>query len=125
MCPKLVAGMIGETVSIAAKIKNTQLTTAKEELETWDSILNVFKLLGMKVGFLRDKKHLLATFLFEEEMEPDIQSYIKSKYELERVESKIPKVEEKLKALKESAKKCANVLDSLRHKVETYENIFK
>ena len=38
MCPKLVAGMIGETVSIAAKIKNTKLTTAKVELETWDSI---------------------------------------------------------------------------------------
>ncbi|PWA92230.1 protein TOPLESS [Artemisia annua] len=34
LCPKLVAGMIGETVSIAAKIKNTKLTTAKEELET-------------------------------------------------------------------------------------------
>ncbi|PWA50680.1 DNA-binding pseudobarrel domain-containing protein [Artemisia annua] len=116
---------IGETVSIAAKIKNTKLTTAKEELETWDSILRAFELLGMKVGFLRDRKHLLATFLFESEAEPAIQSYVKSKYELERVESKIPKVEEKLKALKESAKKCANVLDSLRHKVETYENIFK
>ncbi|PWA67274.1 B3 DNA binding domain-containing protein [Artemisia annua] len=130
MCPKLVAGMIGETVSIAAKIKNTKLTTAKEELETWDSILRAFELLGMKVGFLRDRKHLLATFLFESEAEPAIQSYVKSKYELEkyeleRVESKIPKGEEKLKALKESAKKCANVLDSLRHKVETYENIFK
>lgn len=117
--------MIGETVSIAPKIKNTKLITAKEELETWDSILKAFQLFGMKVGFLRDRKHLLATFLFESEAEPDIQSYAKSKYELERVESKIPKVEEKLKALKESAKKCANVLDSIRHKVETYENIFK
>ncbi|PWA88601.1 DNA-binding pseudobarrel domain-containing protein [Artemisia annua] len=116
---------VGETVSIAAKIKNTKLTTAKEELETWDSVLRAFELLGMKVGFLRNRKHLLATFLFDSEAEPDIQSYVKSKYELERVESKIPKVEEKLKALKESAKKCANVLDSLRHKVETHENIFK
>ncbi|PWA67737.1 B3 DNA binding domain-containing protein [Artemisia annua] len=106
LCPKLVAVMIGETVSIAAKIKNTKLTTAKEELETWDSILKAFELLGMK------------------KRNQTIQSYAKSKYELERVESKIPKVEEKLKALKESAKKCANVLDSLRHKVETYENIF-
>ncbi|PWA67275.1 Vegetative incompatibility protein HET-E-1 [Artemisia annua] len=71
LCPKLVAGMIGENVSIAAKIKNTKLTTAKEELETWDSILKAFELLGMKVGFLRDRKHLLATFLFESEAEPD------------------------------------------------------
>lgn len=125
LCTKLVVGMIGETVSIAAKIKNTKLTTTKEELDKLDSILKAFELLGMKVGFLRDKKHLLATFLFESEAKPDIQSYAKSKCELEGVESEIPKVEEKLKALKESAKKCANVLDSLRHKVETYENIFK
>ncbi|PWA48145.1 B3 DNA binding domain-containing protein [Artemisia annua] len=53
LCPKLVAVMIGETVSIAAKIKNTKLTTAKEELETWDSILKAFELLGMKVGFFK------------------------------------------------------------------------
>ena len=117
--------MIGETVSIAAKIKNTKLTTAMEELETLDSISRAFELLGMKVGFSSDKKHLLANFLFEAEAEPDIQSYVKSKYELEHVESKKLKVEEKLNSLKESAKKCANVLDSLRHKVETYENIFK
>ncbi|PWA59525.1 CTLH, C-terminal LisH motif-containing protein [Artemisia annua] len=111
--------------NIAAKIKNTKLTTAKEELETWDSILRAFELLGMKIGFLRDRKHLLVTFLFESEAEPNIQSYVKSKYKLEHVERKISKVEEKLKVLKESAKKCANVLDSLRHKVETHENIFK
>ncbi|PWA59524.1 B3 DNA binding domain-containing protein [Artemisia annua] len=80
LCPKLVAGMIGETVSIAAKIKNTKLTTAKEELKTWDSILKAFELLGMKVGFLRDRKHLLATFLFESEAEPDW-NVLKARYQ--------------------------------------------
>ncbi|GKB77077.1 hypothetical protein Tco_0943972 [Tanacetum coccineum] len=62
---KLVAGMIGETVSIAIKIKNTKLNTTKEELE-----------------------------------------------------KEIPKVEEKLTLLKETAKKGVKVLDSLRRKVE-------
>ncbi|PWA40724.1 B3 DNA binding domain-containing protein [Artemisia annua] len=79
-CPKLVAGMIGETFSIAAKIKNTKLTTAKEELETWDSILKAFELLVMKVRFLRDRKHLLATFLFESKAEPD-RNVLKARYQ--------------------------------------------
>ncbi|PWA47670.1 B3 DNA binding domain-containing protein [Artemisia annua] len=72
--------MIGETFSIAAKIKNTKLTTAKEELETWDSILKAFELLVMKVRFLRDRKHLLATFLFESEAEPDW-NVLKARYQ--------------------------------------------
>nr|GEU66925.1 B3 DNA binding domain-containing protein [Tanacetum cinerariifolium] len=122
---KLVVGMIGQTVSIAAKIKNTKLNTTKEELENWDSILKAFELLGMKVAFLRDKIHLLATCLFESEATPDIQSYTESKCEIERVEREIPKLKEKLKTLKETAKKCTKVLDSLRRKVEPYENIFK
>ncbi|GKB77078.1 hypothetical protein Tco_0943973 [Tanacetum coccineum] len=80
---------------------------------------------GMKVAFLRDKIHLLATFLSESEATPDIQSYTESKCEIERVEREIPKLKERLKTLKETAKKCTKVLDSLRRKVEPYENIFK
>ncbi|GJU34760.1 B3 DNA binding domain-containing protein [Tanacetum coccineum] len=121
---KLVVGMIGQTVNIAAKIKNTKLNTTKEELENWDNILKAFELLGMKVAFLRDKIHLLATFLSESEAAPDIQSYTESKCEIERVEREIPKLKGRLKTLKETAK-CTKVLDSFRRKVEPYENIFK
>ncbi|KAK9067067.1 hypothetical protein SSX86_014391 [Deinandra increscens subsp. villosa] len=122
---KLVAGMIGETVRIANEIKNCELTTSKKEFETWDNSLKSFELLGLKVGFLRDKIHTLATLMFESESALDIKRYAEAENEHKRVKDEASKVAAKLKELKESAKKFEGISGILKQKVKRYESKFK
>lgn len=122
---KLVAGMIGETVSIANEIQNCKITTTKEEFETWDNSLKSFELLGMKVGFLRDRIHKLETIVFESEGALDIKKYVEAVNKHKRAEDEIKKVAAKLKELKGTAKKYECVSGCLKQKADEYENKFK
>ncbi|KAK9054087.1 hypothetical protein SSX86_025164 [Deinandra increscens subsp. villosa] len=122
---KLAAGMIGETVSIANEIKSCEITTTKEEFETWDKSLKSFELLGMKVGFLRDKINTLATLVFESEGALDIKRYAEANNKQKHAEDEIKKVAAKLKELKETAKKFDGIAGCLKQKVEMYEHMFR
>lgn len=122
---KLVAGMIGEIVSIANEIKNCQLTTSKEEFENWDNSLKSFELLGMKVEFLRDRIHEVAKLVFESEGAKHIKRYVDAKNAQELVEDEMMKVAAKFKELKETAKKLKVITSSLKHEAEKYVNEFK
>nr|GEW98344.1 B3 DNA binding domain-containing protein [Tanacetum cinerariifolium] len=96
---KLVAGMIGETVNIANKIKNCQISTTKGEFEAWDNHLKSFGILGMKVEFLRERIPALSRIVSESE--------------------------EKLVGLKESSRKFKRTIDGLKEKIEVHEEKLK
>nr|GEY30035.1 B3 domain-containing protein Os01g0234100-like isoform X1 [Tanacetum cinerariifolium] len=119
---KLVVGIIGELVSIADKIKNCKLTTTKEEFERWDNSLKSFKLLGMNVGFLRDRMHALRALVFESEGTVDIMKYVEAEKQHAFVENEMTKTASKLKELKVSAKKLEGVMGPLKQIAEKYEH---
>ncbi|KAL4582305.1 hypothetical protein LXL04_006852 [Taraxacum kok-saghyz] len=119
---KLVAGMIGETVNIANAIKNCKPTTPKEEFETWDSSLKSFQLMGMKVGFLRDRIRTLQKLTFESE---DAKKYAEAKEEKTRNEEMMKVLEATIADLKESNRKIDGILSAFEEKVEMFEVVFQ
>ncbi|KAJ0494877.1 putative transcription factor B3-Domain family [Helianthus annuus] len=122
---KLVAGMIGETVNIANDIKNCKLTTTKEEFDSWDNSLKSFSLLGMKVGFLRDRISTLSRLAFESENRLDIEMYMEAKEEEKRVDDEIKRLSEELKKLKDSSRKVKGIVDVLKQKTGRHEARFQ
>ncbi|KAI7736182.1 hypothetical protein M8C21_001708, partial [Ambrosia artemisiifolia] len=119
---KLVAGVIGETVNIANMLRNCKLTTKKEEYAGWDSSLESFELMGMKVGFLRDRIRALTSLAFESE---DAKTYAEVKEEQNRNANEIKVLQAKLVELYESNKKINEVMDGLKEKAERYEIEFQ
>ncbi|XP_076933595.1 B3 domain-containing protein Os01g0234100-like [Bidens hawaiensis] len=122
---KLVAGMIGETVNIANKIKNCKLTTTKEEFGVWDNSLKSFASLGMKVGFLTDKIAKLSKLVSEFGSRSDVETYVEAKKEHERVEGEIKRFEDELKKLKEASRKTRDIVNGLKKKVKRFEVKFE
>lgn len=120
--PKLVAGMIGETVNIANAIKICKPTTTKEEFDTWDSSLKSFEVMGMKVGFLRDRISVLEKLAFESEY---AKKYAEANEERNRNEKMIKIMEAKILDLKESNRKIDAMLGSWNEKMERYEVVFQ
>ncbi|KAI3500467.1 hypothetical protein L1887_36289 [Cichorium endivia] len=118
--PKLVAGMIGETVNIANEIKNCKLTTSKAEFDVWDNSLKSFEILGMKVGFLRDKIRTLVRLVFESEFTVDIKRYMEAKSEKILIDDEIKKVKGRLLELKVTARNVEGVLGCFKEKAEKY-----
>ncbi|XP_076901212.1 B3 domain-containing protein Os01g0234100-like [Bidens hawaiensis] len=119
---KLVAGVIGETVNIANMLRNCKLTTTKEEFDAWDSSLESFELIGMKVRFLRDRIRALTNLAFESE---DAKRYVEAKEEHNRNANEIKILEARLVELYESNRKIGGVVDGLKEKVEGYEIEFQ
>ncbi|KAF5781893.1 hypothetical protein HanRHA438_Chr11g0501921 [Helianthus annuus] len=116
------SGMIGQIVRVVDQIKRCKITRTKEDFDRWEKSLNSFELLGMKVGFLRDKVHTLATLVFVSVVAVDIKQYLEARNEHKRAEDEIKKVAAKLKELKGEAIKFAGIAGSLKHKVEKYEH---
>lgn len=119
---KLVVGMIGETVSIANVIKNCKPTTRKEEFDVWDSSLKSFEIMGMKVGFLRNRIRALATLAFESE---EVKRCVEATEEKNRNANEIKVLEAKLAELYENNRKIDVLLGGLKKKAEEYEIEFK
>ncbi|CAI9262919.1 unnamed protein product [Lactuca saligna] len=119
---KLVAGMIGETVNIANAIKNCKPTTTKEEFDAWDSSLKSFELMGMKVGFLRDRIRMLEKAVFDSE---NVKKYMEAIEERNRNGITMKILEAKIADLKESNRKIDAILGSLKEKVEGNEVVFQ
>ncbi|XP_071730936.1 B3 domain-containing protein Os01g0234100-like [Rutidosis leptorrhynchoides] len=119
---KLVAGMIGETVSIANMIKNCKPTTKKERFDVWDSSLKSFEIMGMKVGFLRNRVRALATLAFESE---EAKRCAEAKKEKKRNLQEIRVLEAKVAELYERNLKIDGFLGGFKEKVEGYEVEFQ
>lgn len=119
--PKLVAGMIGETVNIANEIKNCKLTVTTEEFNVWDNSLKSFEILGMKVGFLRARIGKLCKVVSESECRFDIQRFKEAKNEKKQIEDEIDDVAKKLVGLKERCGKLDAIVGGLKEKVGRHE----
>ncbi|KAI3503094.1 hypothetical protein L1887_31530 [Cichorium endivia] len=122
---KLVAGMIGETVNIANEIKNCKLTVSKEEFDVWDNSLKSFEILGMKVGFLRERIGKLSRIVLESEGRFDLQRFNEAKSEKQRIEDEIKDVMEKLVGLTEKRGKLDAIVGGLKEKVGRDEAKFQ
>ncbi|MFS7894865.1 hypothetical protein Hanom_Chr00s002160g01692801 [Helianthus anomalus] len=119
---KLVAGVIGETVNIANMLRKCKLTTTKEEFDAWDSALESFGLIGMKVGFLRDRIRELANLPFESE---DAKRYMEAKEERNRNANEIKALKAKMVELHESNKRIDEVIGGLKEKAKRYKIEFQ
>ncbi|XP_076941415.1 B3 domain-containing protein Os01g0234100-like [Bidens hawaiensis] len=116
---KLVAGMIGETVSIANKIKSCKIsTTAKEDYEIWDKFLSSFE-------NMRDKIHTLVTLVFESEGAVDFKRYVEANNEHKRAEDEVKRVAAELKELEETAMKLEGITGSLKEEIEKFEHMLQ
>ncbi|XP_071703107.1 B3 domain-containing protein Os01g0234100-like [Rutidosis leptorrhynchoides] len=122
---KLVAGMIGETVIIANKIKNCDFTIPKEEFDAWDNSLKCFALLGMKVEFLRDKILELSRLIDESEYRVVFERYAETKNEQKRIEDEIKSMTKRLVELNESFRKLKDVEDGLKEKTRMHQVKFQ
>lgn len=121
---QLIAGMIFEVVSIADAIRACKLTTARTEFEVWDKSLKSFELLGMNVGFLRDRVRQLLNLAFESEGASDAKRYWEAKTGLARTEEEIKTLEAKLVELKEASKLYTAEVKALKSKAESFEIMF-
>nr|GMC67457.1 B3 domain-containing protein Os01g0234100-like [Ipomoea batatas] len=121
---QLIAGMIFEVVSIADALRACKLTTARTEFEVWDKSLKSFELLGMNVGFLRDRVRHLLDLAFESEGASDAKRYWEAKTGMARTEEEIKTIEIKLVELKEASKVYSADIEALRSKAESFELMF-
>ncbi|KAL4568711.1 hypothetical protein LXL04_024326 [Taraxacum kok-saghyz] len=119
--PKLVAGMIGETVNIAKKIKGCKVTVSKEELGVWDKSLRSFEVMGMEVGFMRERVGRILRYVVESEGRFDLQRFKEAESERRRVEGEIEEVVKRLEGLKESCGKLDCIVGGLKEKVGKHE----
>lgn len=122
---KLIAGIIGETVNIADAIKGCKLTTSWDEFAVWEKSLKSFELLGMKVGFLRNRLHTLRNLAFESGGASDVKSYLEAKSERTHIEDEIRNLEVKLVELKAASEKFDTDIEILSSKVEKHESRFQ
>uniref|UniRef100_A0ACD5VEC9 Uncharacterized protein n=1 Tax=Avena sativa TaxID=4498 RepID=A0ACD5VEC9_AVESA len=106
--PMLVAGVIAETVNIAQGIRASPTSSSSlEDFATWKKTLESFELLGMDVGFLRNRvedllaltAHSLSRDLLQVAVE-ECKGYKRVKLEQDGVAEKMRALESKMSSLK-------------------------
>ncbi|XP_074335859.1 B3 domain-containing protein Os01g0234100-like [Apium graveolens] len=123
--PKLIAGIIGETVNIADAIKGCKHTTSWDEFAVWDKSLKSFELLGMEVGFVRDRLHKLRGLAFESQGASDFKNYLGAIPKRIHAEDEIRIAEAKLVELKAASEKNEADFIILRSKAEKHVSDFQ
>ncbi|KAM7263869.1 hypothetical protein ACFE04_001552 [Oxalis oulophora] len=122
---KLIVGAISETVNIADSLSSCKLTTSREDFSSWERSLRAFELLGMNVGFLRDRLNRLLKLAFESEGASDTKQYVEAQNKKISAEEELRSLEAKLDELKEDSKAYEAEIGSLKSKVEGCEDKFK
>ncbi|KAF2283709.1 hypothetical protein GH714_014370 [Hevea brasiliensis] len=121
----LVAGIISETVNIADAIRACNLTTSREEFDTWDKTLEASEHFGMNVGCLRARLSRLVSLAFDSEGATKTRRYIEAKTEQVHTEDEIRNLEAKLVELKAAYDKFGAEIENLKSKAESYELKFQ
>ncbi|XP_058006161.1 B3 domain-containing protein Os01g0234100 isoform X2 [Hevea brasiliensis] len=121
----LVAGIISETVNIADAIRACNLTTSREEFDTWDKTLEASEHFGMNVGCLRARLSRLVSLAFDSEGATKTRRYIEAKTEQAHTEDEIQNLEAKLVELKGAYDKFGAEIENLKSKAESYELKFQ
>ncbi|PKI50118.1 hypothetical protein CRG98_029442 [Punica granatum] len=112
---QLVASSISETVSVADAIRSCNRGTAR--VTAWDRTLKALEMLGMNVGFLRDRVKRLMGLNFDSDNTE--QRYKVAERERARASEEIRKMEARLKEMKEEKEKLSAEVESLRVKAES------
>ncbi|XVE93347.1 hypothetical protein REPUB_Repub01dG0184000 [Reevesia pubescens] len=77
----LAADIISQTVNIADAIRASEIFTPQADFVAWENTLSGFELLGMDVGFLRNRVHQLLNLAFKSEKEVKSRRYKETKLE--------------------------------------------
>lgn len=98
---KLAAGMICETVNIAAAIRAAKPSTSSSHLQSWDKTLKAFEDLGMVVGFLRARIDKLLCLPLEVQAKIELKSIERdeAKEEMRSLKMKLLDVEMRIESL--------------------------
>ncbi|KAF5182283.1 B3 domain-containing protein, partial [Thalictrum thalictroides] len=123
--PKLVVGIISETVNISDAIAVGKLTTTPKEFTIWDKSLIAFGQLGMNVGFLRTRLKQLMNLARESEQAMDSKRYREALLRKTEVEEETRTTKSKLSELKEASKKVETEIEYLKVKAERFEVKFQ
>lgn len=118
---QLVASSITETVNVADAIRSCTRGTAR--VAAWDRTLKALEMLGMNVGFLRDRVKRLMCLEFDYENAE--QSYRKVEGERARTEEEIRRMEERLKEMKEGNEKLVAEFENLKLQAEFLQHKFQ
>ncbi|KAM1048102.1 hypothetical protein ACFX1X_027611 [Malus domestica] len=118
MNPNLIIGAISETVNIADSIKACKVTTPRDDFVSWDKYLTAFELLGMNVGFLRDRICRLANLADDSGAALEAKMYKEARIERSQAGIGIRNIEVKLEEMREACDEFGAAIESLRSKAE-------
>lgn len=100
ICPLLVAGVIIETVRIAEGIRASATSPSREDLARWKKALESFEIMGMDIGFMRERVNSLLTLL--KKADHLHKGYEAAKLERARATKGLRVLESKLSSLKDA-----------------------
>ncbi|KAM3298497.1 hypothetical protein ACQJBY_040119 [Aegilops geniculata] len=100
--PLLAAGVIIETVHIAKGIMASAAPPSREDLTRWKKELESFEMMGMDVGFMRERVNSLLTLL--EKADHLHEGYEVAKLERARATKGLRVLESKLSSIKDALK---------------------
>ncbi|KAI9180329.1 hypothetical protein LWI28_003627 [Acer negundo] len=121
---KLAAEIITQTVNIAEAIRSCNISTSRADYEIWDKTLKGFELLGMNVGFLRDRLQRLMTLSLESEESTETKRLKEVCVEQANAEEEMRILELKLLTLKETIGRLDFEVESLKVKAERHGLLF-
>jgi hypothetical protein len=121
---KLAVEIIIGTVDISEGIRSSKLSSSQADYGVWDKTLKGFELLGMKVGFLRERLSRLMSLALESEeaMESECREV---RLEQARVDEEMKSLELRLLKLKETRERLDDEMEILKENAEKHELTFQ
>ncbi|XP_058191424.1 B3 domain-containing protein Os01g0234100-like isoform X2 [Rhododendron vialii] len=119
----VAAGIISETVNIADAIRASQIYYSLDDFAIWDKTLEAFGLLGMDVGFLRDRLSRLMSL--SSKSREGLKRYAETRIEREGVQKEMTSLELKLLGMKQDRRRLDDEMEDLEEEAQKYECLFQ
>ncbi|KAH7834582.1 hypothetical protein Vadar_017589 [Vaccinium darrowii] len=116
---KMAVEIISKTIHIADAIQACNISTSPNDLAMWDKTLEAFGLLGMDIGFLRDRLNRLVSLSSESKEVSN--KYAKARIEIDGVQDKLKSLELKLLKMKQERKRLDDEMEDLKEKMQKNE----
>ncbi|KAH7833915.1 hypothetical protein Vadar_010993 [Vaccinium darrowii] len=120
---KMAVAIILETVNIADAIQASKISNSSNDLVIWDKTLEAFALLGMNVGFLRDRLNHLVTL--SSELKEVSNRYAEASIERDGVQREMKSLELKLLGMKQERRRLDDEMEDLKDKAQKKELLFQ
>ncbi|XWS54820.1 hypothetical protein CRYUN_Cryun10bG0122100 [Craigia yunnanensis] len=121
----LAADIITETVNIADAIRASEISTPQADFVVWNNTLSGFELLGMDVGFLRNRMHRLLSLAFESKTELKSRRYKEAKLERAYAEEEARSLELELLEKKEEMNRLDAEIKALKVNARRHKLMFE